>query len=126
MSLMRHDLESRGRVSLLLVLLEVVVDFGNQMPNPVPLGVVWRQPWYPSVVVHQFACEWQFFLRQPWVSLLDPHIWIQPYFLWFKRLASWRIPYARVSREVAIRRCSGAALIKVPTWLSQATSDAPD
>ena len=53
---MRHDLESRGRVSLLLVLLEVVVDFGNQMPNPVPLGVVWRQPWYPSVVVHQLAC----------------------------------------------------------------------
>ena len=52
----KHFLESHVRVSLLLVLLEVVVDFGNQMPNPVPLGVVWRQPWYPSVVVHQLAC----------------------------------------------------------------------
>ena len=78
MNPMRLDLESHVRVSLLLVLLEVVVDFGNQMPNPVPLGVVWRQPWYPSVVVHQLACGWQFVPQQPWISLRDPHIWIQP------------------------------------------------
>ena len=38
MNPMRRGLESRGRVSLLLVLREPVVGFGNQMPNLVPLG----------------------------------------------------------------------------------------
>ena len=43
----------------------------------------------------------------------------------FSRLASDKISYVRVSRDVAIRRCSGAALIKVPAWLSHATAGAP-
>ena len=45
--------------------------------------------------------------------------------LWLRRLASCRMSYVRVSNEVAIRRCSGAALIRVPAWLSQATMGAP-
>ena len=56
----RRCREYRVRVPLLLVPLEL----GNQMPNLVPLGVVWRLPRYPLVVVHQLACGWQFFLRQ--------------------------------------------------------------
>ena len=34
--------------------------------------------------------------------------------LWLRRFASCRMSYVRVSNEVAMRRCSGAALIKVP------------
>ena len=39
--------------------------------------------------------------------------------------ASVRTSKVRVSSGVAIRRCSGAALIRVPAWLSHATIGAP-
>ena len=44
---------------------------------------------------------------------------------WLSRLDSDRMSYVRVSGDVAIRKCSGAALIRVPAWLSHATMGAP-
>ena len=58
----------------------VLAGFREPDAKPGSPGVVWRQPWYPLVVVHQLACGWQFFLRQLSVLLRDPRIWIQPYF----------------------------------------------
>ena len=89
MNPMRHYLESRGRVSLLLVLLEVVVDFGNQMPNLVPLG------WYGVIR----GIQWWFinlhvggsslFRRRGYRS--EIHVSGSNHILWLSRLASWRI-----------------------------------
>ena len=73
------------------------------------------------------TCMWVAVLSSAAVGVAPRSTYLDPtIFLWFKRLASWRISYVRVSNEVAIRRCSGAALIKVPAWLSQATIGAPD
>ena len=59
----------------------VLVGFWDPDAKPGSLGVVWRRPWYPSVVVHQLACGWQFFLQQLSEFLRDPHILVQPCFV---------------------------------------------
>ena len=64
-------------------------------------------------VVHQLHVgSSSFFSSRGWCS--EIHIFGSGHVLWFNRLASWRISYVRVSNEVAIRRCSGAALMRVP------------
>ena len=45
----------------------------------------------------------------------------EPGILFWIILSSVNMPYVLVSSEVAILKCSGAARIKVPAWLSHAT-----
>ena len=52
----------------------VLVGFWDPDAKPGSLGVVWRRLWYPSVVVHQLAYGWRFFLPRQSVWLQGRHI----------------------------------------------------
>ena len=77
-TMMRQEVSSYLVVVLHRVIHERAEYFGNQMPNLVPVLVVFHCQICPLEVVRQLAYGWQFVLQQRSGQLTELCTWFQP------------------------------------------------